>query len=487
MASIRERKPEEDETEPSRLSYWCFRIFIAAWIGYAGFYFCRMNLRWTPLPTMSSHSWLGGFADLLMLFGFGYFLGQFVGGSAADRFGARRTLLFGGLLSALMTALLALSPPVALILVLQILNGFGQGFGWPAVNKLLSVWLPRQNFAVAMAWWSTSYALGGFLATALATALSTADAIPIQTGLRLSLLAPAGILLLTTCFFFRRTRELPADAGLSPIHPDVVRDEAGRDGAAGGWGAVLRNGEIQLLALMYFFLKLTRYSLLFWLPVYLIDTQHATGGSALKLASVFELLGFLGALASAYISDRLLDHRRYPVGATMLFLLAFVFPAAPSHQFERNDRHRHQHFDDGDSDLRHRCPDDDDNCAGGCTYAAGRTGKRIREWRRLAGADALAAADQHGHCLVWMERHLQPVPGLLPDRRLAAGPALEPDTNARRPEARSRCFLNRTRSQPHSPHAHTTRPRRHTPRRSRAFRQCARARLSAHSAFVKIA
>jgi sugar phosphate permease len=315
---------EKSEIETDRRSYWCGRIFVAAWIAYAGFYFCRKNIQWTPLPATSKHAWSGGFADLLMFFSFGYVLGQIIGGWAADRFGARRTLLCGGLLSLSMTAFLAPGLPIAIVMLLQTLNGLGQGFGWPAINKLFSVWLPRTGLAVGMAWWSTSYALGSFLATALATALSTAAVIPMETGLRLSILIPSGVLLFTTCFFYWRTKELPSDAGLNPINSNLPLPLP-----VNNWKAVLSNSEIQLLATMYFFLKLTRYSLLFWLPVYLIETQHATGRSALKLASLFELIGFIGALLAAYISDRLLDGRRYPVGATMLFLAAFVFLLHP--------------------------------------------------------------------------------------------------------------------------------------------------------------
>ncbi|HEY1741978.1 MAG TPA: MFS transporter [Granulicella sp.] len=315
---------EKPEIEMDRRSYWSARIFVAAWIGYAGFYFCRKNIAWTPLPATSKHAWLGGFADLLMFFSLGYVLGQIIGGWASDRFGGRRTLLCGGLLSLTVTAFLALGLPISVVMMLQVLNGLGQGFGWPAINKLFSIWLPRHSLAIGMAWWSTSYALGSFLATALATALSTADSIPIQTGLRLSILVPSGVLLVTTCFFFWRSRDLPSDAGIEPINSNLPLAAH-----TSSWKSVLCNGELQLLATMYFFLKLTRYSLLFWLPVYLIESQHATGRSALKLSSLFELVGFVGALLAAYISDRLLDGRRYPVGATMLFLAAFVFLLHP--------------------------------------------------------------------------------------------------------------------------------------------------------------
>ena len=310
--------------EWTRRSYWTGRIFVAAWIGYAGFYFCRKNISWTPLPATSHQGWMNGLADLLMVFSAGYMIGQIVGGWTADGFGARRTLLFGGLLSLSATALLIGNGPVAVMMFLQMMNGFGQGFGWPAVMKLFSMWLPRNQFAVGVAWWSTSYALGSFLATAFATGLSTVEAVSITTGSRLSIVVPCGVLLLTTLFFYWRAKDLPSDVGLKPINPPIPPTVM-----TSGWKPILRNSEIQLLAAMYFFLKLTRYSLLFWLPLYIIETQHARGHSALTLSSLFELTGFLGAVFASHASDRWFGTRRYPVGAAMLFLAAFVFLLHP--------------------------------------------------------------------------------------------------------------------------------------------------------------
>jgi sugar phosphate permease len=261
-----------------------------------------------------------------MVFSAGYLLGQLVGGWLADRYGPRRTLLIGGALSIASTALLVAHLPVMVIMLLQLVNGFGQGFGWPAVMRLLSVWLPRSQFALGIAWWSTSYALGSFLATSVATGLSTIETISISTGSRLSILVPCGILLLTTVLFFVRAKDQPSDAeatsqsgiGFSAVVTTSLN-----------WKPILQNPEVQLLAVMYFFLKLTRYALLFWLPLYIIETQHARGNSALTLSSLFELTGFLGALIASYASDRWFNRRRYPVGAIMVFLAAFVFLLHP--------------------------------------------------------------------------------------------------------------------------------------------------------------
>lgn len=198
METLETANPPEGR---NRRSYWASRVFIAAWIGYAGFYFCRKNISWTPLPSSVPTGWLNGLADLLMVFSGGYIIGQIIGGWAADRFGARRTVLCGGLLSLVSTALLITDAPIAIIMLLQALNGFGQGLGWPAMMKLLRVWLPKWQFAIVVAWWSTSYALGSFLATALATALSTVEFIPFATGSKLSIIVPCCVLFLTTMFF----------------------------------------------------------------------------------------------------------------------------------------------------------------------------------------------------------------------------------------------------------------------------------------------
>lgn len=320
-------QPAKDETRRSAPgAYWLGRIFVATWVGYAGFYFCRRNIPWTPLPATGhaghAANWMSSLAYLLLVFSAGYTAGGFVGGWAADRFGSRKTLVFGGLLSFISTALLVTHAPVGVLILLELLNGFGQGFGWPALVKLFSVWMPRRQLAVGLAWWSTSYALGSFLANALATGLSTMDTFSISTGSRLSILIPSFLMLGTTLFFYMRVRNRPLDAGLPDTQQPVSNDGS-------GWRDVLRNPEIQLLAAFYFFLKLTRYALLFWLPLYIIETQQTHGSSALTLSSLFELTGFLGALAASYASERWFGARRYPVGAIMLFLAAFVFLLHP--------------------------------------------------------------------------------------------------------------------------------------------------------------
>ena len=104
-----------------------------------------------------------------------------------------------------------------------------------------------------------------------------------------------------------------------PAHREDAEDARADSGSF--WEAA-RNPEVWILAGMYFFLKITRYSLLFWLPLYLVQRMQYSDAWAGYTSSLFELVGFSGTLIAGYVSDRLLNGRRYPVGATMLFLLA---------------------------------------------------------------------------------------------------------------------------------------------------------------------
>jgi sugar phosphate permease len=176
-----------------------------------------------------------------------------------------------------------------------------------------------------LGWWSTSYILGGVLATSL-----TAWLVVQTRGVALSRFHPAylissAVLLCAALFFYWGTAHL-ADPDRSHSQALVSTPSASRPlpNQTGAWRDVLANREIQVISVGYFFLKMTRYTLLFWLPLYLTSSLGYTQPSAQHFASYFELLGFLGPLATACALQRWLSERRMVLAAGMLFALAFV-------------------------------------------------------------------------------------------------------------------------------------------------------------------
>ena len=64
-----------------------FPGLLSAWVLYAGYYICRKDI------SPGSESKISPLAFSLISFGAAYAISQFVGGTLADRFGARRTAL----------------------------------------------------------------------------------------------------------------------------------------------------------------------------------------------------------------------------------------------------------------------------------------------------------------------------------------------------------------------------------------------------------
>jgi OPA family sugar phosphate sensor protein UhpC-like MFS transporter len=305
-------------------SNWRFRIFLAAWILYAAYYFCRKNFS-VVMPMMARASNYNNFdlAHAVFVFSLAYAVGQFAAGTLADRFGGRMVASAGGFLSAACTAAMAFTSSYQTLLLLQIGNGLGQGCGWSSCLKVLGSWFAIRERGTVMAWWGTCYVLGGFLATVFATFAATQVFLAPSLGWRRGFLFPAVVLAVAALWFALFIRNSPADASLP------AADSSNSSPRDSRWWVAASNPEVWILAAMYFFLKITRYSLLFWLPLYLVQRMQYSESAAGYTSSLFELIGFSGTLIAGYISDRLLMGRRYPVGATMLLLLCGVLLMHP--------------------------------------------------------------------------------------------------------------------------------------------------------------
>ena len=290
---------------------WRQRIFTAAWILYAGYYICRKDIG------ASKGIGITSLAVSLACFGAMYAVGQVVGGSMADRHGARRTALAGASISVLCTLALSVCNAPLLMLILQLGNGFGQGFGWPALIKLLGGWFRGQERNIVLSWWSTSYILGGLLASSINEWLMLYVSSPSHRGFHPAYIASASLLIACALLFFKETHNLPETPAISTAATDRLSQDD-------SWAQLLSNRDIRFISGVYFFLKMTRYTLLFWLPNYLVAAAGYRPYATSHVASYFELFGFLGPLATGYAVQRYFKNKLMAMGAGMLFALAFL-------------------------------------------------------------------------------------------------------------------------------------------------------------------
>ena len=324
--------PSHPEAQSARYVHWRSAVFSSSWLLYAGYYLCRENLRSVrTLPGAPPAQ--DDLTGLLFNFALAYVLGHLVSGTLSDLRSARKVALTGGLISAAATAaMLFIHAPHAL-LTLQLLTGFAQGLGFPALCRMLGVWFHRAERPNVLAWWSASYSLGGVLAASLTLWCATTQLIMPSWGWQRCFIFPPILLAAISVYFYLTTRDGPESVSLASIvHQDEDDPQTGAGLSAGlwsGWWTVLANRDIRTIAAMYFFLKMTRYALLFWLPLYLVQTTHLSNNRAASTASLFEFFGFAGALLAVHLSIRYFQSRRYPVAAIMLFALGFLALVQP--------------------------------------------------------------------------------------------------------------------------------------------------------------
>jgi MFS transporter, OPA family, sugar phosphate sensor protein UhpC len=297
-------------------------IFAISWLTYVAFYLCRQNL--SVILSVFAHDHLYTTlqsARLVLAFSLAYCIGQFIMGGLVDRYGARRILVAGMVLSAFATAAMGWSGHYGVMLACQIINGTAQAAGWTGLMKLIKRY-PMRKRGVVMGWWSTNYVVGGFAATLLAT-YALAGPWMVNTGWRRAAWLPAFVLLSYAVVFYCTTRSLAAAAEL----PGEVSDKPGMR-----WLEVCRvalsSGRIRVLMAAYFLVKLVRYSLLFWLPLFLSNQLGILPVQAGHAASWLGAYGVIGVLGAAYLSDYVFKSRRFPVAMLMMLLLSVVCIAA---------------------------------------------------------------------------------------------------------------------------------------------------------------
>ena len=149
---------------------------------------------------------------------------------------------------------------------------------------------------------------------------------------RRSFWVPSAVLTLIALCFITFTRNKPSDAGL----PEIAEDESDDSNSAENGkintklsskellAVVLKNPIVWLISLMYFFTKMGRYAIFFWLPLYMVEHLGYSLSEAGYTSILYEAVGFAGVIAAGYVSDKLFQSRRMPVGALGMWGLAIV-------------------------------------------------------------------------------------------------------------------------------------------------------------------
>ena len=293
------------------------RVFAVTWLAYAGFYLCRKNFS-VLMPLLQRDAGISKLrlADILFGYSLCYALGQFLMGSLSDVFSPRIVVGFGLVLAAMSNMAMAGHATYGFLLVLGMVNGLAQSSGWPGLTKTMAAWFRPEERGVVMGWWTTNYVFGGLVASLFA-AWCIRDG---QIGQGFVL--PAVLLLGVAAVFLLLVKNRPA----------IVADDPGECESGSplqNYRAVMSQPAAWATAVAAFLVKVTRYSFLYWLPLYLTERLAYRPEQAGYLSSLYEFAGIAGALAAGYASDKLAGSRRYPVVCIMLLGLTVACLVQP--------------------------------------------------------------------------------------------------------------------------------------------------------------
>lgn len=268
-------------------------------------------------------------------FAAGYAIFQFPGGIFGDRFGPRFTISAIAIAWALLTVVTALIPGtdvlsvgtiVAALIVTRFMVGMVHAPFFPVtIGGTIASWFPVRQWGLPNGLSSTGLTLGA-AATAPVIVWLMAD-----YGWRGALLITAPLGLVVAAVFYWYVRDDPEDhpgisaAELSYIKSDRPPSEDGPE--KGAWKLALKNKNVLLITISYFFMNYVFYLFFNWFFFYLVDVKQFAAAEAGILTAALWILGAIGATAGGFICDILVRRFGIRLGPRYLVMTALILSA----------------------------------------------------------------------------------------------------------------------------------------------------------------
>lgn len=296
---------------------WRIKVFVATWLSYVGFYYCRKPFSAAKSAIGETMGWstttLGNIYAAYLI---AYALGQFLASGMGTKLGPRKNVLIGMALSTLVTLGMGIAPTPGIMAGLVAVNGIAQATGWSGNVGTMASWFHKHERGRVMGLWSTNFTIG-----ALTSGWVMAAVLDLYTW-ESTFFVGAGVLAAVWLQYFLLQRNTPEDVGLPAIDdPATPVDEAKTPEVPGdGPGGLSKEAWKNLLLVggFYFFAKFIRYAVWSWATFFLVRNYGLSDGRANLYSTLFDLMGLPGVFLTGYISDKYFGSRRAGVALIML-------------------------------------------------------------------------------------------------------------------------------------------------------------------------
>ena len=321
--------------EKGSYRYWRVRILYSSLIAYAAFYLVRQNFSMAIPAMMEEYGYTKSQLGLIgTYFSIVYGVGKFINGYISDRSNARYFLSIGLFCSAIMSFCMGFMNGLWSFTLFWVINAWVQSMGWPPAARMLTHWFSPREIGTMWSLWASSHQIGAATIVALSGYI-----IPIY-GWRSAFIIPSILALGFALFSFNRLRDTPKELGFPTVEnykEDLNYDETHNEriNFKEVITLVLKNKLVWYVGMANLCLHIPRMGIFFWAPTFLKELK----GFDLKIAGLqvaaFELAGLVGGIMAGWLSDKVFQGRRGPVGVFYLFFLSialFILWKLPSHQ-----------------------------------------------------------------------------------------------------------------------------------------------------------
>ena len=258
-------------------------------------------------------------------FAYPYLIFQIIGGWVSDKFGAKRTLIYCGLLWAVATIITGFAGGLISLIAARVLLGLGEGATFPAATSAMSRWVAKENRGFAQGFTHAFARIGNAVAPAIVVAVM------VEYGWRASFYICGALSLIWVLAWALVFTEDPA------AHPRMTAEElaalpaAKKNNLQTPWGPLFKR--MMPVTIVYFCYGWTLWLFLSWIPQYFLHSYNLDlKKSALFASSVF-FAGVVGDTVGGIVSDRILKKsgnlkmaRSYMVALCMLLTLISLLP-----------------------------------------------------------------------------------------------------------------------------------------------------------------
>ena len=253
---------------------------------------------------------------LMALFFISYTIFQLPSGFLGDRFGPRKVLTWGAVISIAGNLIFSQATSFGILSLGQLVNGLGQSMGWTSSLKLIVSWFPRSRRATAIGLFATCVTGGSSVGIRLSGLLGD------HLGWRSSFIIPPVLMAMVAVLFWLMVKNNPREKGLPDFDDEIYLERQIENDPRSRLSLVLTNRILWSVALVYFCFVYVQFGCLVWMPSFLKEGYAMSVDRASTITALVLLPGVCASPLAGFLSDHYFGGKRKPLILMGMLILA---------------------------------------------------------------------------------------------------------------------------------------------------------------------